>query len=228
MYYNIRNRYNSYFLKRLLQNLLNFLLPRTKQAEKIAKLSAEELLKTARPANKPPITDVHSVFSYNNSLIKNAIWLLKYSKNQDAVKIFGEILGSIATEWLEDLRTFENFDNPMIIPIPMGKVRLRERGKNHCESICEEMLKIIPLNVAGYEPQGLRKIRETKSQTKTKNRIDRLKNLSNSFEANPKIVFGRNVILVDDVVTTGATIEEARKTLLGAGARKVIALTIAH
>lgn len=228
MYYNIRNRYNSYFLKRLLQNLLNFLLPRTKQAEKIAKLSAEELLKTAQPANKPPITDVHSVFSYNNSLIKNAIWLLKYSKNQDAVKIFGEILGSMATEWLEDLRTFENFDNPMIIPIPMGKARLRERGKNHCESICEEMLKIMPLNVAEYEPQGLRKIRETKSQTKTKNRIDRLKNLSDSFEANSKIVFGRNVILIDDVVTTGATIEEARKTLLRAGARKVIALTIAH
>lgn len=74
---------------------------------------------------------------------------------------------------------------------------------------------------------ALVKIKDTPSQTKTESRKEREKNLKNCFSIREEIA-GRNIILIDDVATTGATIEEARRTLLNAGTRKVIAFTIAH
>ncbi|KKU76429.1 MAG: hypothetical protein UY03_C0035G0001, partial [Parcubacteria group bacterium GW2011_GWA2_47_64] len=72
------------------------------------------------------------------------------------------------------------------------------------------------------------KCKDTGSQTKMDTRKKRLENLKGCFVADGKAVEGRNIILIDDVATTGATLVEARKTLLRAGARKVIAFTVAH
>jgi predicted amidophosphoribosyltransferase len=74
----------------------------------------------------------------------------------------------------------------------------------------------------------LSKIRETPHQAKLKNKTDRLKNLKGSFKANAGLVKGRNIILIDDVITTGTTMREAAKTLREAGAKKVIGFAIAH
>lgn len=75
---------------------------------------------------------------------------------------------------------------------------------------------------------ALRKIKDTPSQTKTDSRAKRLENLRDCFSADPNEVGGRNIILIDDVATTGATLDSARRALKSAGARKVIAFTIAH
>ena len=75
---------------------------------------------------------------------------------------------------------------------------------------------------------GLRKIKDTASQTKQDTRKKRLENLDGCFEADSAAIEGRNIILIDDVATIGATIEEARRALKSAGAKKVIAFTIAH
>ncbi|PIQ68235.1 MAG: hypothetical protein COV91_05240 [Candidatus Taylorbacteria bacterium CG11_big_fil_rev_8_21_14_0_20_46_11] len=78
-----------------------------------------------------------------------------------------------------------------------------------------------------YSPSVLRKVKDTPSQTKSRNKKERMKNLAGCFEASIE-VSGRNVILIDDVATTGATLLEARRALRKSGARKVIAFTIAH
>ena len=75
---------------------------------------------------------------------------------------------------------------------------------------------------------ALQKTKDTESQTKQDTRAKRLENLKGCFVADGNIVKGRNIILIDDVATTGATLEEARRTLRRAGARKVIAFTVAH
>ena len=75
---------------------------------------------------------------------------------------------------------------------------------------------------------ALRKVKDTPAQTKMDKRIERLRNLKGCFLADPEAVCGRNIILIDDVATTGATLDEARRALRKAGARKVIAFTIAH
>lgn len=75
---------------------------------------------------------------------------------------------------------------------------------------------------------ALTKTKDTPSQTKMDKRTERLKNLAGCFFAVRKEIEGRNIILIDDVATTGATLDEARRTLLKSGARKVIAFTLAH
>ena len=81
------------------------------------------------------------------------------------------------------------------------------------------------------------KNKETEHQAHIKNRKERLKNLIGSFtiksskqnaKENISIIKGRNIILIDDITTTGATLNEAKKILRQAGARKIIAFTVAH
>lgn len=228
MYYNIRDRKFLSKLKRYLWKFLDFLFPAAKTVKEIEMMGAEEFFKRAKPSNQPAQSGAKALFAYNDPLVKNAIWLLKYRRNFHSAKLLGEILGSVTFEWLNDLKTFEDFSRPIIIPIPMGKVRLRERGGNHCELLCEEMLKTMPAGTAEYKPGGLYKIRETPSQTHAKNRAERLKNLSGSFDADSKLISGRNILLIDDVITTGATMEEGRRALLCAGAKRILAIAIAH
>ncbi len=87
--------------------------------------------------------------------------------------------------------------------------------------------------IFSLENNILIKIKETEHQARIKDRRVRLKNLIGSFaiksdKQNKNIIKGRNIILIDDITTTGATLSEARKILKQAGARKVIAFTVAH
>ena len=79
-----------------------------------------------------------------------------------------------------------------------------------------------------YCPNALQKVKDTTSQTKADSRKKRLENLKGCFTADANQVLRRNIILIDDVATTGATIDEARRALKAAGARRVIAFTVAH
>ena len=75
----------------------------------------------------------------------------------------------------------------------------------------------------------LEKIKESPSQTSVKNRAERLENLKGCFKAvNLDNVRGANIILIDDVITTGATMSEAKKALENAGARQVLCFAMAH
>ncbi|HXF83820.1 MAG TPA: phosphoribosyltransferase family protein [Anaerolineales bacterium] len=78
-----------------------------------------------------------------------------------------------------------------------------------------------------YTPQALRKTRDTPSQVGL-NYMQRKENVRNAFQANPEIVQGRSILLMDDVATTGSTILACTEALLSADAREVYALTIAR
>ncbi|MCE9585480.1 ComF family protein [Candidatus Nomurabacteria bacterium] len=178
---------------------------------------------------------IFSMFDYRHPPIKKSIWLLKYKNKKRLAKIFAEVLYGRILEELADLFVFENFNNPILIPIPLAPKRKRERGYNQTELICENLIKIDAKNSTKqnanftFEKNILIKPKDTEHQARIKNRNKRLKNLKNSFMIkNPEKIKGRNIILIDDVTTTGATLDEARKTLKKYGAKKIFAFTIAH
>lgn len=112
-----------------------------------------------------------------------------------------------------------------VIPIPLSKDRLRERGFNQSLLLAKAVADHYRLNLVD---NVLKRTKETKTQSGLKDWEERKENVKNCFALeNPELIKGKNIILVDDVYTSGATMNEAAETLRANGARKIIALVIA-
>jgi len=178
---------------------------------------------------------IFPLFDYRYPPIKKSIWFLKYKGKKRIATIFAEVMYIRIIEELSDKKIFENFQKPILIPIPLASKRYRERGFNQSTLICEALIKL-DKNQPAYtdnnftlEKNILIKPKDTKHQAHIEDRNKRLKNIIGSFAIiHPELVVERNIILIDDVTTTGATLNEARKILKNAGAKKIIAFTIAH
>lgn len=155
--------------------------------------------------------------------------MLKYEGKKRLANLFGEILYEKIIEELSDLIVMENFSSPILIPIPLSKKRYRERGYNQTELICRELVHLSLDEVFTLKTNVLTKIKETEHQARIENRATRLKNIVGSFAVkNSELIKDRNIILIDDITTTGATLSEAKKVLKKSGAKKIIAFTVAH
>lgn len=195
-------------------------------------LCLECLLRAPR-AERESAEWIFPAYDYRHPAIKKSLWLLKYRGKRRLANVFAEIIYENILEELSDLSVMENFTNPILIPIPLSPKRYRERGFNQAELICRELIKIdILRNNLHLELANniLIKPKETVHQAHLKDRKTRLKNIIGSFtiREGSNLIRNRNIILIDDIITTGATLSEAKKVLKRAGARKVIAFTIAH
>lgn len=176
-----------------------------------------QCLKNCKKSLNTPAFFITSIYNFQDPLIKKLIHSIKYFHRKDLISpIVKEI-------YLEISKTTE-FENYIILPIPMPVIRKYIRGYNQAELIAKEIGKQCNLPV---ETNSLVRLSSPKSQLKTKTKNERLKNQHNSFKV-VKDVSGLNILLIDDVTTTGATLIEARNTLLKSGAKSVKAITIAH
>jgi len=160
---------------------------------------------------------IYHVASYED-IVKKCICLFKYEGKTS----LAQILGAVMTEYAERNMNFNAID--MIVPVPLHPVKLRERQFNQSELIAERLAKKFNKKL---EKNWLKRIRYTPSQTGL-SREQRLRNLKGAFLTKNEADFaGKTVLLIDDVMTTGATLHECAKTLKSAGAKKVLAYTLA-
>jgi ComF family protein len=110
----------------------------------------------------------------------------------------------------------------MVVPLPLAPKRLAERGFNQSALLGAQVAKILALR---FEARGMLRVRETPPQTGL-NREARLKNVRGAFDCAQRL--DGHVAIVDDVMTTGATLSEAAKVLKKAGAARVSAWVIAR
>ena len=116
-----------------------------------------------------------------------------------------------------------NWQIDLVIPIPLGRQRLKERGYNQVGMIAQPLALAMGMR---YAPNGLVRRKETRSQVGlTKN--ERKENVQNAFEAGVGIK-GKSILILDDVSTTGSTLSAGAEVLYSAGARDVYALTVAR
>ena len=217
-------------LNKILNKILDWLFPeRCLVCRKGEALICSSCLRSIPVAERPTEPWIHPVFDYRNETIKRAVWLFKYKGRRQLAGLVAPLLYELLLEEMADLKAFHNFADPVLIPIPMSPKKIRTRGYNQAEILARELAALgEDLNLELFS-DVLLKIKETPSQAKTKNKKERLENLKDSFSIkNPEKIQGRNVILVDDIITTGATLNEARKVLKNAGARKIIAIAAAH
>lgn len=170
-----------------------------------------------------------SILEYRQPIIRNAIHLLKYKGKRPVGKILASLAYDTLLEELSEIQMMENFTDPVLIPIPISKSKYNERGYNQTEIIAKELTQIDKNQSFIYDPKILFKIKDTKSQAKMKDKIHRLRNLKGCFVVkHPEKIENKNIILLDDITTTGATFHEASTTLLKSGAKRVLCVAVAH
>ena len=157
--------------------------------------------------------------SYGNEAVRNLLKLFKFKKWQRLQKPLGEIL----------IRYLQIAQLPitdyLITPIPLHPDREAERGFNQSLLLAKTVADFYGLNL---NPNILKRIKNTKTQSLAKSYGERQQNVSGCFSVqSPELVIGQNVILVDDVHTSGATMSEAARILRANGAEKIIALVVA-
>ena len=154
-------------------------------------------------------------WSVFESPVKEALHRLKYRRDLG--------LGEAIANQMLDFVAILDWQIEEIIPIPLGKQRLKQRGYNQVAMIAFPLALMLGIS---YHPNALIRIRETKSQVGL-NASQRSENMRNAFRADAAIN-GKRVLLVDDVATTGATLSSAAEALYQAGAREVCAITVAR
>lgn len=148
--------------------------------------------------------------------VQNALHTLKYRKNMG-------IADAIARQMADFVGSLR-WDVDLLVPVPLGKMRLKERGYNQVALVARPLAYELGLR---YAPHVLWKLRETRSQVGL-NVSQRRENVSKAYQAEGEVVNGRSVLLMDDVATTGSTIQSSAEALLSAGAQEVYVITIAR
>jgi ComF family protein len=132
-------------------------------------------------------------------------------------------------EAVTDLAPDFGADLPLVVPVPLHESKLQQRGFNQSELMARALVKQGPLDMKlELAPKLLMRRRPTDSQTGLTRR-QRVVNMRGAFRASaPNEISGRNVLLVDDVFTTGTTVSECARVLRRAGAEKVWVATVAR
>lgn len=170
---------------------------------------------------KTPLRRFFTVFSYKNAAVRELIYLYKYGRVRELAPVLAEFL-------IDELR-FSGFaprKGTAIIAVPLHPRKARERGFNQSELIAERVADALRVPVL---KRALARNKNTPSQITLDSDEARRKNATGAFEvARPKEVSGKTIILVDDVVTSGSTLNEAARVLKEAGARSVWAMAVAR
>jgi ComF family protein len=123
-------------------------------------------------------------------------------------------------------RLQDSLDDPsscLLVPVPLHTVKLRERGYNQSAFLCKGIAETTDIPIAA----SLKRTRYTRSQTKL-SREERQENVAGAFEVRKDVLFEqKTLILIDDVITTGATTVECARALRNYGAEKILATAIA-
>ena len=164
-----------------------------------------------------PYSGIFVVSYYKDPLVRSIIHHFKYRFIKDLAKPLALLIAQSLNN--------SHFPTPdLIIPIPLHPRRKRWRGFNQAEELSHSLDLQIPTNT-----DILRRVRYTKPQVTMRNRDSRLNNVSGAFIVqNPSRIKNKNILLIDDVMTTGATITACAHELKLSGAKNIYALVIAR
>ncbi len=214
----------------ILQHLLSLFFPeRCVSCNKKDETLCNTCIQGFSPADPFPKEWILPLYYYKDPKVRKALWALKYGNRKLLGNIFGKLLYEHFLEEAAEEKLFADNKRWLVIPIPASLSRKKKRGYNQALLLAKGICEADTEKILMFTPLVLRKSIHTKSQTETKSRTERLGNVYGSFTViNPVTVYGAHILLIDDIVTTGATLIEAKRVLKEAGAKTVTALTVAH
>lgn len=212
-------------IENIKKTLLDAIFPSAKLPNQIIKYGTTEIKKPNDWCDENTIV----MFDYGDKQAKSLIWELKYKNNSAAAEVLAEAMREELIGAASDWAIFDNFQKPVLLPVPLSKKKLAKRGYNQTEILVRKIMRIDDGKNFEADFDVLKKVKETKDQSSLKTKTARLKNLRDCFKVTaPEKIQDRNIIIIDDVITTGATLSEIRKALKQAGAGKIKAIVVAH
>lgn len=173
--------------------------------------------------------NIFACFQYHDPTIKKLLHSLKYYKKKNIGLTLGGYMYDRLIEEISELHTFSLGSEIILIPVPVTKKRLHERGYNQAELIALGLVSKDKEKIFKLEKDLVVKIKDTPPQARINNRNKRLKNIVGCFDIkNTNKIKGKTIIVIDDVTTTGGTINEIIKLLKKSGAKKIVGFAVAH
>jgi len=185
-----------------------------------------EILQTHKRRQTSNLKDLYFALPYQSPLIKNLIQRFKYKP------FIKELAKPLASLIIEHFRLLDNKPpflaegkNFVLIPIPLEKEKLKHRGFNQAGEISKELSTFLTIPLIS---NCLVKTRETIPQAEL-TKEERRENIKGVFLVkNRKLVKDKKILLLDDIYTTGSTMEEAARVLKEAGAKEIIGIVVAR
>lgn len=162
------------------------------------------------------LDSIRSVFIFDGTLRK-AVHSLKYHN----LRSIAQCLGS----YMADYYSANGMTGDVLVPVPLHDLRIRERGYNQSGLLASEISRNVGIPV---NQTFLKRIRNCKPQARTSGVEERRRNMENAFGCTGNGVNGLDVVVIDDVCTTGATLEACASVLKAAGAKRVTGFTLAR
>ena len=148
--------------------------------------------------------------------LREAIHRFKYDRDLS--------LGDLFSRPMIELVYKMNWPIDLVIPVPLSQRRFNERGYNQSAFLARPIA--LGINVP-YSSKSLKRNRDTRTQVGL-NAEERRKNVAHAFKAEPVLVLRKNILVIDDVTTTGSTINACAAALIQAGSKNVYGLTLAR
>ncbi len=212
--------------------LLDFLFP-PRADEKIVQgttlddflsLVAPQLVSETRP-------ETVALLPFSDTRVRSALHEAKYHGSERAFAYLGTALADFLPDYLTDfalVHVGRRTSNIYIVPVPLGKTRRKERGFNQAEEITKHAFRVLGTqNSFTLETDLLERVRETPTQIGFE-RSKREANMRGAFKTTRRVDPACTYILIDDVITTGATLQSAISALHSAGATHILPLALAH
>jgi len=224
--------------------LFDFLFPPRADELTLRELESDGLLGHLQPRLVPETRPATvALLPFSTPAVRAALHEAKYHGSERAFTLLAEVLA----DYLVDLD--EGFTKSfVIVPVPLGRARLRERGFNQVEEVARRALRALDIGcppghpMSQYGPEHnirhpvsdivldsslLTRTRETPTQVSLA-RDARERNLRGAFSASHPADPHTTYLLLDDVITTGATLQSATSALLSSGAEHILPLALAH
>jgi predicted amidophosphoribosyltransferase len=235
-------------LKTITTTFSEALFPLPEAEREVLAMGAVAAFKDLPRAERSPVPEACSIFSYKDDRVWRLIWSIKYKKSAGGTAIAGYALHQVLRSYLAAMTGDAVIGDAavmpqiIVVPMPITARRRRERGFNQCELLAEEIerLEIERLKIENRliiaKDLLVRKIH--KSRQTLKDRAERLESARDIFAVNEEAAGqiknsahlnnGTLIIVIDDVITTGGTIRDAVETLRKAGFENTWGLSVAH
>ena len=234
-------------MKSLLNKVILLLFPHyCLGCKKSGHILCSKCIETIPPPERDLPRGIYALFDYRDPLIKKALWNLKYGNVSELANIVAPQIHETILEILFEEYALIEVKNITLIPIPTSGDKSKKRSYNHAYKIAEAVVKYQNKNnnLKWKLLDPLIKIKKTERQAMVKGRNKRIKNIEGAFSVKKEFLAVDNLgvgplkypqslensffIIIDDITTTGASINEAMRALKPLKPRHMFGITIAH